>query len=123
MGNQIGSPPTGVMPTPIDSVEEFKVNSANQTADFNNSAGSQVEDVTKRGTNNWHGTAYDYYLDNNFSANTWDNNNVGHPAAELSLQPLWRSRRRADRSQVDLGREDLFLRQLRGLPIPSIPDL
>ena len=65
---------TGVMPTPQDSVEEFKVNATNQTADFNNSAGAQVEVVTKRGTSRWHGTAYEYYLDNNFSANTWENN-------------------------------------------------
>ncbi len=61
------------MPTSADSVEEFKVNTANQTADFNNSSGAQVELVTPRGTNRWHGGAYEYYLDNNFSANTWDN--------------------------------------------------
>ena len=71
--------PTGVMPTPLDSVEEFKVNTANQTADFNSSAGAQVELVTKRGTNTWHGTAYDYYLDNNWNANTWQNNNTATP--------------------------------------------
>jgi Carboxypeptidase regulatory-like domain len=74
-GGIMGGGPTGVMPTPIDSVEEFKVNTSNQTADFDNSSGAQVEMVTKRGTNNWHGTAYEYYLDNNFNANTWDNNN------------------------------------------------
>lgn len=66
--------PTGVMPTPADSVEEFKVNTTGQGAEFNNSAGAQVEVVTKRGTNKWHGTGYEYYLDNNFSANTWQNN-------------------------------------------------
>ena len=71
--------PTGVMPTPIDSVEEFKVNTANQTADFNSSAGAQVQVVTRRGTNTWHGSAYEYYLDNNFSANSWDNNFSGTP--------------------------------------------
>ena len=65
---------TGVMPTPADSVEEFKANTANQTADFNSSAGAEVKVVTKRGSNAFHGTAYEYYLDNNFSANTWDNN-------------------------------------------------
>ena len=70
----VAAGPTGVMPTPADSVEEFKVNATNQTADFNNSAGAQVEVVTKRGTNRWHGTGYEYYLDNNFSANTWQNN-------------------------------------------------
>jgi hypothetical protein len=62
------------MPTPVDSVEEFKVATTNQTADFNNSSGLQVQIVTKRGTSGWHGTGYEYYVDNNFSANTWDNN-------------------------------------------------
>ena len=70
----VAAGPTGVMPTPQDSVEEFKVNTANQTADFNSSAGAQVEVVTKRGKDRFFGTAYEYYLDNNFSANTWDNN-------------------------------------------------
>jgi Carboxypeptidase regulatory-like domain len=69
-----GGQPSGVMPTPVDSVEEFKVATTNQTADFNNSSGLQVQIVTKRGTSAWHGTGYEYYLDNNFSANTWDNN-------------------------------------------------
>jgi Carboxypeptidase regulatory-like domain len=68
-----GGQPSGVMPTPVDSVEEFKVATSNQTADFNNSSGMQVAIVTKRGTNAWHGTVYEYYLDNNFSANTWEN--------------------------------------------------
>jgi hypothetical protein len=79
VSNQIGGSPTGVMPTPLDSVEEFKVNTANQTADFNSSAGAQVQVVTKRGTNAWHGTAYEYYFDNNFNANTFDNNFSGTP--------------------------------------------
>jgi hypothetical protein len=74
------SSPTGVIPTPADSVEEFKVNTSNQTADFNNSSGSQVEIVTKRGTEKWHATAYEYYLNNDINANTWDNNLSGTPA-------------------------------------------
>jgi len=81
-----GGGPTGVMPTPIDSIEEFKVSTTNQTADFNSSAGSQVSMVTKRGTNNWHGTAYEYYLDNNWSGNTFDNNSV--PAADGGPIPV-----------------------------------
>jgi Carboxypeptidase regulatory-like domain len=74
--------PTGVMPTPQDSVEEVKVNSANQTADFDNSAGSQVEFATPRGTNRWHGGAYEYYLDNGWNANSWDNNQFGTPLTQ-----------------------------------------
>ena len=70
----VAAGPTGVVPTPADSVEEFKVNTANQGNDFNSSSGAQVQVVTKRGTNTWHGSVYEYYLDNNFSANTWENN-------------------------------------------------
>jgi Carboxypeptidase regulatory-like domain len=69
-----GNQPTGVMPMPIDSIEEFKVATSNQTADFNASSGMQVSIVTKRGSNAWHGTAYEYYLDNTMSGNTWQNN-------------------------------------------------
>jgi hypothetical protein len=78
--NGVAAGATGVMPTPIDSVEEFKVNITNQGADFNSSSGAQVQVVTKRGTDSWHGTVYEYYLDNNFSANTWQNNFNGVPA-------------------------------------------
>src|ERR1700689_1203251 len=68
---------TGVLPTPQDSVEEFKVNTAGQTADFNSSSGSEVKVVTKRGTDAWHGTVYEYYKDNNWSSNSWQNNFSG----------------------------------------------
>ena len=71
-----GGQPSGVMPTPVDSVEEFKVSTANQTADVNNSSGMQVAIATRRGSNAWHGTAYEYYWDNNFSGNTWENNSA-----------------------------------------------
>src|SRR6267143_5921648 len=78
-GGPGGGAPTGVMPTPVDSIEEFKVGTNNQTADFNSSAGAQVQMVTKRGTNNYHGTVYEYYYDNNWNGNTWDNNANGAP--------------------------------------------
>lgn len=71
-GNSSG--PAGVMPMPQDSIEEFKVSTSGQTADFNNSSGSQSQIVTKRGHDQWHGTLYEYYLDSNFGANSWQNN-------------------------------------------------
>jgi hypothetical protein len=78
-GGVAGSGSAGVIPTPADSVEEFKSNTANQTADFDNSSGAQIQIVTKRGTTSWHGTAYEYYLDNNLNANTWQNNLTQQP--------------------------------------------
>jgi hypothetical protein len=82
LGAGVGGP-TGVLPTPQDSVEEFKVNTAGQTADFNSSAGAEVKVVTKRGTNAWHGTAYEYYKDNNWSSQSWENdyNNILTPGS------------------------------------------
>ena len=72
--------PTGVMPTPVESIEEFKVNTNNQTADFNASAGGQVMMATKKGTNTYHGGLWEYYTDAKFGgANTWNNNRLGIP--------------------------------------------
>lgn len=78
-GGITGAGASGVMPTPIDSVEEFKSNTANQTADFDNSSGAQIQIVTRRGTDKWHATAYEYYLDNNLNANSWENNYTDTP--------------------------------------------
>lgn len=75
--------PTGVMPTPVESIEEFKVNTNNQTADFNASAGGQVMMATKKGTNSWHGGLWEYYTDAAFGgANTWSNNRLGRPITD-----------------------------------------
>jgi len=78
-GGKIGAPSSGVMPMPQDSMEQFHVATAGQTADFNNSSGFQVQAVTKRGTNSFHGTAYMYYLDSSFGGNSWSNNLAGTP--------------------------------------------
>src|SRR5438270_3911171 len=78
-----GGAATGVIPTPVESIEEFRVNTSNQTADFNGSAGSQVQMVTKRGTNQYHGALYQYYLNNVVGgANSWDNNRLNVPIAQ-----------------------------------------
>jgi hypothetical protein len=61
-GNATGGTPTGVIPTPIESIEEFKVGTTGQTADFNAAAGSQIQMVTKRGTNAFPGHHRHYTL-------------------------------------------------------------
>src|SRR5579862_3218279 len=86
------SQPSGVVPTPADSVEEFKVNTAGQTADFNSSAGAEIKIITKRGTNTFHGTAYDYYKDNNWSSNSWQNNWLNYLGDHVGLPSYHYSR-------------------------------
>ena len=76
-GSQGGSLPSGVIPTPIESIEEIKVNVANQTSDFNNSSGGQIQMATKRGTNQFHGSAYGWYFDTAVgSARSWSANHT-----------------------------------------------
>ena len=81
------SPPSGVLPTPPDTVEEFKVNTAGQTADFNGSSGAEIQMITKRGSNDFHGSAYWYYHSSDIGgANTWDNNHT--PSGNLGYTPI-----------------------------------
>src|SRR5579863_9671782 len=60
---------TSVLNVPPDSVEEFRVTTANSNADSGYSSGAQVSLVTKSGTNNFHGSAYEYNRNTVFSAN------------------------------------------------------
>jgi hypothetical protein len=76
-GSQGSSIPSGVIPTPIESIEELKVSVGNQTSDFNNSSGGQIQMATKRGTNAFHGAGYMFYYDNAIGvANSWTNNHT-----------------------------------------------
>src|SRR5579875_3427273 len=88
-GVQTGGSSAGVVPTPVESVEEFKVTTFNQTADFNNGLGSQVQMMTKRGTSQFHGAAYGYYFATNVgAANTWVNNHTPDSLTHTSYTPL-----------------------------------
>ncbi|HEV3512602.1 MAG TPA: TonB-dependent receptor [Candidatus Sulfotelmatobacter sp.] len=60
---------TSVLNTPPDSVEEFRVTTANSNADSGYSSGGQVALVTKSGTNTFHGSVYEYNRNTIFSAN------------------------------------------------------
>ncbi|HYX28894.1 MAG TPA: carboxypeptidase-like regulatory domain-containing protein [Pyrinomonadaceae bacterium] len=74
-GAQTSAMASGVVATPIETVEEFKVNTFGQTNDFNQSSGAQVQMVTRRGTDQWHGSGYGYYYATNHgAANSWVNN-------------------------------------------------
>lgn len=75
-----GGTPSGVVPTPVESIEEIKIGTSQQTADFNSAAGSQVQMVTKRGTNAFHGSLYEYYYASDVgAANLYQNNRTGQP--------------------------------------------
>jgi hypothetical protein len=51
-----------------DGVQEFKLISNNFDAEFGRNSGSQVQIITRNGTNNFHGTAYWFYQSDAFFA-------------------------------------------------------
>ena len=64
---------TGVLRSTLDSTEEFRVTTTDSNADAGRSSGAQVTLVTKSGTNNFHGAAYEYNRNSLGYANDWFN--------------------------------------------------
>jgi Carboxypeptidase regulatory-like domain len=60
-----------VLPVTLDSVQEFRVTTTNYDADQGRSSGAQVSLVTKSGTNNFHGSLYEYLRNTLTSANDY----------------------------------------------------
>ncbi|PYU09729.1 MAG: hypothetical protein DMG37_22495, partial [Acidobacteria bacterium] len=60
-----------VLPVTLDSVQEFRVTTTNYNADQGGSSGAQVALVTKSGTNDFHGSAYEYHRNTYTSANDY----------------------------------------------------
>ena len=61
-----------------EAIEEFRVTTTNPNANQGRSAGAQVQLLTKSGTNDWHGSAFEFYRTSAFSANNFFNNKAGH---------------------------------------------
>ena len=62
---------TSVLPVTLDSVQEFRVTTTNSNADQGRSSGAQVTLITKSGTNNFHGSLYEYHRNTATSANDY----------------------------------------------------
>jgi hypothetical protein len=61
----------------VDDLQEFRVNSSTYSAEYGRNPGGQFAFETKSGTNQWHGSAYDYVRNNFFDANDWFNDYLG----------------------------------------------
>ena len=66
-----------------EAIEEFRVTTANGNANEGRSSGAQLNFVTKSGSNNWHGAAFEFYRGTPFEANDWFSNAAGVPRTPL----------------------------------------
>ena len=87
---------TGVLRSTMESTEEFRVTTTDANADAGRSSGAQVNLVTKSGTNQFHGSLYEYYRPTNTVANDWFlkeselSSRAGQHARPLCSKCFWR---------------------------------
>jgi len=76
---------TSVLRMTLDSVEEFRTTTSNGEAQTGRGSGADVALVSKSGTNDFHGSAYEYRRGTETAANTFFNNRAGVPIAPLLI--------------------------------------
>jgi outer membrane receptor protein involved in Fe transport len=62
-----------------DAVQEFQVNTNSYNAEIGRAGGGVINVITKSGTNDFHGTAFEFFRDKSLNANQWENNRRGIP--------------------------------------------
>jgi hypothetical protein len=67
----------------VDALQEFRIESSSYSAEFGRSPGGQMSFETRSGTNEFHGSAFDYLRNNFFDANDWFNDHY-----QQAMSPL-----------------------------------
>jgi hypothetical protein len=82
--NSYAAIPGEVFPAPYiqvgaETTQELHMVTSSPTASFARSQGGQVIIHTRSGTNEYHGSVYEYYTGSTLGANSWDLNRIGYP--------------------------------------------
>jgi hypothetical protein len=67
----------------VDALQEFRIQTSTYSAEYGRNPGGQFSMVTRSGTNQWHGSAFDYLRNDYFDANNWFNDFYGKPKPPL----------------------------------------
>lgn len=80
-GQTIGRTGSGRAPYQFsqDAVQEFQVNRNAYSAEYGRAGGAVINVVTKGGTNDYHGSLFDYYRDESLNANSYANKIANRP--------------------------------------------
>ena len=94
----------------VDAIQEFSVITSNYEAEYGKTSGGVVNAITRSGTNQIHGSAYEFLRNSKLDAkNYFDDPTTAHPT--LQAKPVRRGDRRADREGPHI-----LLRRLRRHP-------
>jgi Carboxypeptidase regulatory-like domain/TonB dependent receptor len=89
-----GPTPGGVLPVfdalgsthaiiSMEALQEFKLQASTYTAEIGRAGGGQLAIVSRSGSNEFHGSVFDYFRNEILDANDWFANAAGFPRAEL----------------------------------------
>ena len=67
----------------VDALQEFRVDSSTYSAEYGRTPGGQFSFLTRSGTNQLHGSAFDYLRNDFFDANDWFNDHYDTPKPAL----------------------------------------
>jgi hypothetical protein len=70
---------------PMESVQEFRVQTNAYDASIGRQAGATINMVTRAGGKAYHGILYEYNQNNTLNANTYENNLIGAPLPDVSF--------------------------------------
>jgi len=81
-GNRTGQSGAGELPATnalggmsnlvsLDALEEFRIQTSTFAPEYGRTPGAQISVVTKSGTNDYHGTAFEYFRNDKLDANDW----------------------------------------------------
>lgn len=85
----------------VESVQEMQVSRNSYDAEFGKSGGGVVSLVTRGGSNDFHGTLFEFLRNDNLDANSWSNNRAGQERPEFKQHqfggsisgPIWRRKK------------------------------
>src|SRR2546421_13072043 len=79
----VGSNATLLIFPSVDSIQEFRVERNSFSAEYGQAQGAVINLITKGGTNQFHGTAFEFKRSDKLNANDFSNNRAGQPKPEL----------------------------------------
>src|SRR6185436_4037520 len=80
---------TSIGSADVDAVQEVQVLTSNYSAEYGRSSAGQVRIVTKSGSKDFHGTAYEYFRNSALNANEWQRNRTpGRPDISGQAAPF-----------------------------------
>ena len=83
--NVLGRIESRVNRVSLDSIQEIQVVEQNYSAQYGQAISAVINPITKSGTNQFHGGAFDYFRNEALDANDYFNNAFGFPKSEFRL--------------------------------------